>query len=101
MRSKRVDWTPPPPQSVAENSPPATPARRRWRALTAFGALTLAVWLTGCSAKPDRLSASPSITASNVTLTAAQRQNVHLYTVAPSQFRKTIETTGTVDFDND
>ena len=37
----------------------------------------------------------------NVTLTAAQRQNIHLYTVAPSKFHKTIETTGAVDFDND
>ena len=36
-----------------------------------------------------------------MTLTAAQRQNIQLYTVAPSKFRKTIETTGTVDFDND
>jgi len=41
------------------------------------------------------------MTASNVTLTAAQQQNIHLYTVEPSKFRKTIETTGTVDFDND
>ena len=36
-----------------------------------------------------------------MTLTAAQRQNIQLYTVAPSKFRKTIETTGAVDFDND
>ena len=43
--------------------------------------------------RPSRLS--------NVTLTAAQRQNIHLYTVAPSKFHKTIETTGAVDFDND
>ena len=41
------------------------------------------------------------MTASNVTLTAAQRENIHLYTVASSRFRKTIETTGVVDFDND
>ena len=41
------------------------------------------------------------MTASNVTLTPAQRQNMHLYTVAPSRFHKTIETTGVVDFDND
>ena len=41
------------------------------------------------------------MTVSNVTLTAAQRQNIHLYTVAPSKFHKTIDTTGAVDFDND
>ena len=41
------------------------------------------------------------MTANNVTLTAAQRQHIHLYTVEPSRFHKTIETTGAVDFDND
>ena len=41
------------------------------------------------------------MTASNVTLTPAQRQNIHLYTVAPSKFHRTIETNGVVDFDND
>jgi cobalt-zinc-cadmium efflux system membrane fusion protein len=36
-----------------------------------------------------------------VRLTAAQRQHIQLYSVAPSRFRRTIETTGAVDFDND
>ena len=36
-----------------------------------------------------------------MTLTAAQRQHIHLYTVAPTRFHKTIDTTGVVDFDND
>jgi cobalt-zinc-cadmium efflux system membrane fusion protein len=36
-----------------------------------------------------------------VKLTAAQRQNIQLYTVAPSSFRRTLETTAAVDFDND
>ncbi|MFZ0827325.1 MAG: efflux RND transporter periplasmic adaptor subunit [Verrucomicrobiia bacterium] len=36
-----------------------------------------------------------------MTLTAAQQQKIHLYTVAPAKFRKTTETTGTIDFDND
>jgi cobalt-zinc-cadmium efflux system membrane fusion protein len=58
-------------------------------------------FLTGCSSKADNPVPATSVTASNATLTAAQRQRVHLYTVAPSRFRKTIETTGTVDFDND
>ena len=56
---------------------------------------------TGCSSKVDSNTATPSVTASNVTLTAAQRQKIQLYTVAPSKFHKTMETTGTVDFDND
>jgi membrane fusion protein, heavy metal efflux system len=56
---------------------------------------------TGCSPKIDNSPQTSSVTASNVTLTAAQRQNIHLYTVEPSKFRKTIETTGVVDFDND
>ena len=34
-------------------------------------------------------------------LTSAQRQNVRLYTVMPSRFRKTLETSGAVDFDGD
>jgi membrane fusion protein, heavy metal efflux system len=55
----------------------------------------------GCSSKPDDSAQAASVTASNVTLTAAQRQHIHLYTVAPSMFSKTVETTGTVDFDND
>jgi cobalt-zinc-cadmium efflux system membrane fusion protein len=56
---------------------------------------------TGCSSKADNSSQAASVTVSNVTLTAAQRQNIHLYTVAPSKFHKTIDTTGAVDFDND
>jgi cobalt-zinc-cadmium efflux system membrane fusion protein len=42
-----------------------------------------------------------TVAASNVTLTAAQRQNLKLYTVGPSRFRRTVETNAAVDFDND
>jgi len=56
---------------------------------------------TGCSAKVDSQTPTPSVTVSNVTLTAAQRKKVQLYTVAPSKYHKLTETTGTVDFDND
>jgi cobalt-zinc-cadmium efflux system membrane fusion protein len=59
------------------------------------------VWFAGCSPKVGINPATPSVTASNVTLTAAQRQKIQVYTVVPSQFHKTIETTGVVDFDND
>jgi cobalt-zinc-cadmium efflux system membrane fusion protein len=37
----------------------------------------------------------------NVGLTPAQRQHIHLYTVAPSAFGRTIKAPGTVDYDND
>src|SRR5277367_5049432 len=56
--------------------------------------------IIGCSAKTD-LSPPPSGTPSNVKLTPAQRQNIRLYTVAPSKYHKSIATTGVVDFDND
>jgi membrane fusion protein, heavy metal efflux system len=56
---------------------------------------------TGCSPKVDSTSEPSSVTVSNVTLTAAQRQKIQFYIVAPSKFHKTTETTGTVDFDND
>jgi cobalt-zinc-cadmium efflux system membrane fusion protein len=37
---------------------------------------------------------------SNVTLTAEQRRNIRLATVTPGSFRKSVDTTGVVDFDN-
>ncbi|MGO9446402.1 MAG: efflux RND transporter periplasmic adaptor subunit [Thiobacillaceae bacterium] len=55
----------------------------------------------GCSPEPDNNSKTAVVTARNATLTATQRENIQLYTVALAKFRKTIETTGAVDFDND
>jgi cobalt-zinc-cadmium efflux system membrane fusion protein len=64
--------------------------------------LASAMPIAGCSSGAGNDNAQPaSATASNVTMTAAQRQHIHLYTVAPTTFSKTIETTGVVDFDND
>ncbi|HEX2759639.1 MAG TPA: efflux RND transporter periplasmic adaptor subunit, partial [Rhizomicrobium sp.] len=40
-------------------------------------------------------------TGSNVTLTAEQRRNIKLYTVAEGNFRRNVDSTGVVDFDND
>src|SRR5215469_2806201 len=57
--------------------------------------------LTGCSPKAENSAPTSTVTASNVTLTAAQRQNLRLYTVQPSKFRRVTEATGAVDFDND
>ncbi len=66
----------------------------------AIAALALAAICSGCSSGTDA-SVPPSAKPVNATLTAAQRERIHLYTVAPSSFGKTIETTGKVDFDND
>jgi cobalt-zinc-cadmium efflux system membrane fusion protein len=75
--------------------------RGRFPCALATTALAVATLCTGCSSKPDDSAQAAAVTASNVTLTAEQRQHIHLYTVAPSMFAKTVETTGTVDFDND
>ena len=72
----------------------------RARAVAAMVVATV-MSFTGCSSKVDSNPEPSAETANNVTLTAAQQQNVHLYTVEPSKFRKTIDTTGAVDFDND
>ncbi len=58
------------------------------------------VLLAGCSREEPKAPAA-SVAAGNVTLTAAQRQSIHLQTVATSRFGRTIETTGTVGFDAD
>jgi membrane fusion protein, heavy metal efflux system len=55
---------------------------------------------SGCSSKSDSPSAS-SVTATNVKLSAAQRQNIRIYKVDSAKYRRTIETSGAVDFDND
>ena len=65
-------------------------------AAAAVGGLLLA----GCSPEHPA-SPAPAAPPANVTLTAAQQQNIHLATVALSNFHKTVDTTGTVDFDND
>jgi membrane fusion protein, heavy metal efflux system len=55
---------------------------------------------TSCSSRTDS-NPSASVTGSNATLTATQREHIQLYTVKSSKFHRTIETTGVVDFDND
>ena len=66
-------------------------------------ALSVAAILScaGCSPKSDGIPQTSSVKPNNVTLTAAQRQNIHLYTVESTKFHNTIEATGAVDFDND
>ena len=53
------------------------------------------------SSRSDSGGQEPVVAATNVKLTPAQRQNIHLYSVAESKFRKATETSGVVDFDND
>jgi cobalt-zinc-cadmium efflux system membrane fusion protein len=69
------------------------------RAITAAVMAVATIAFAGCSPKSDKAPASD--TASNVTLTADQRQHIRLYTVAASRFHKTVEASGAVDFDND
>lgn len=57
--------------------------------------------LIGCSRSSGDMPQGSAAAAGNVALSAAQRQNIRLYTVQMSKFHKTIEATGVVDFDND
>lgn len=70
----------------------------------AFFVITVAglylVLMAGCSQRSESQT-EPEAASTNVTLTAAQRQKVQIQTVKPSKFHRTIETTGTVGFDND
>jgi cobalt-zinc-cadmium efflux system membrane fusion protein len=83
-------------------------AERSWRPMrcwhifprtAAFAAVAAVLACSGCTPKVDNNPAT--VTGSNARLTAAQRQNIRLYTVEPSRFRRTVETTAAVDFDND
>ena len=72
----------------------------QWRAITPM-MLLICVFCAGCSSNNDSNTQAASVTPTNVTLTAAQRQNIKLYAVTVASFDRTIETTGVVDFDND
>jgi len=64
-------------------------------------AAALSVCIAGCTSKSDSSPQAASVTPNNVKLTAAQLKNIQLYSVQPSRYHKTIETSGAVDFDND
>ncbi|HEY9512422.1 MAG TPA: efflux RND transporter periplasmic adaptor subunit, partial [Rhodanobacter sp.] len=66
-----------------------------------FAVLLTALALGGCSTNADDVAQAPATTPHAVTMTAAQRAHLRLYTVVPSDYRRTIDTTGVVDFDND
>lgn len=63
--------------------------------------LAMSVLMAGCSSPTASDPTPASTAASDVTLTPAQLQHIRFYTVAASEYRKTVQTTGTVDFDND
>ena len=63
--------------------------------------LSGALALSGCSSNGDHDAPDAATTPHDVTLSQAQRQHIHLHTVALSSFHRAIETTGVVDFDND
>ena len=71
--------------------------RRRAAFVLALSAL---LGVAGCSSKAQPQQAAAD-TPQNVTMTPAQRQHIHLLTLAPASFHRAIETTGVVDFDND
>jgi membrane fusion protein, heavy metal efflux system len=77
------------------------PARCRVVFAVAFAVPATILACIGCSPKRDDDPQASYAKASNVTLTPAQRQNIRLYTVESSKFRKQVEATGAVDFDND
>ena len=70
---------------------------RYFQTLVAIPSVALAFALFACS--PD--NSNQNTTASNVSLSDAQKKNIRIFTVVPSQFHKTVDTNGFVDFDND
>lgn len=65
--------------------------------LPAIAVLVGALALGACSSGKDQQQVS---TPHDVTLTAAQQQNIHLYTVEAAEYHTTVDTTGIVDFDH-
>lgn len=74
--------------------------RRAARPARAWLAAVMLV-LAACSQPADDHATPDTAVPHNATLTAAQRQHIHLFTVAPASFERTTEATGVVDFDND
>jgi membrane fusion protein, heavy metal efflux system len=83
----------------APPSPRASHVAQRCAHAAALAVLAAILGGGACTSREDNGPQAQS--ASNVTLTAAQRQNIQLYTVATSRFRRTLETTAAIDFDND
>lgn len=85
---------------MKSRSPAVMPSMRHAHAaLLPALALAVSVALAGCSSNADTQTAAD--TPHNVTLTSAQRQHIHLLTIARSSFHRSIDTSGVVDFDHD
>lgn len=67
----------------------------------AFVLVATLTGMAGCASKTDDSASTGSVTATNMTLTPEQRKHIGLYTVARASFQRTVEATGSVDFDND
>ena len=76
----------------------ASLSRSLRRTLFILSAVLLAAVSTLCAAEAAPAGAA---VGTNIVLTSAQREKIHTETIKPSAFRRTVETTGTVGFDND
>jgi membrane fusion protein, heavy metal efflux system len=89
---------------MSPKSPSATALARRGpklpRALAGALLASALALLAGCAPKTSD-TAKPAGPAGEVILTADQKAHISLYTVTQAGFRKTIESSGVVDFDND
>ncbi|HZX72119.1 MAG TPA: efflux RND transporter periplasmic adaptor subunit [Rhodanobacter sp.] len=63
-------------------------------------ALAALLGMAGCSQQEPQ-AAPANDTPQNVTLTSAQREHIHLLTIARSSFHRSVGTSGVVDFDHD
>lgn len=63
-------------------------------------AVLLATAALGACSSGTGAPESAGTTPQNVTLTRAQQQDIHLYTVEPSSYQTVVDTTGVVDFDH-
>jgi cobalt-zinc-cadmium efflux system membrane fusion protein len=88
-------------KSMHAKPPGGTRGKRANAPVVAVMVMAAVMPCTGCSSKSENSPQTSIGNTGNVTLSAAQRQHIRLYTVASSKFHKTIETTGIVDFDND
>jgi membrane fusion protein, heavy metal efflux system len=66
----------------------------------AYAISALLIAAVACAGGAEPAPARAAV-ASNIVLTAAQRQKLTTTTIQPSSYRRTVETTGTVGFDND
>ncbi|MBD8873618.1 efflux RND transporter periplasmic adaptor subunit [Rhodanobacter sp. DHB23] len=78
---------------------PAPPFPASTRHGVAFVLLLATAALGACSSGTDAPE-SAATTPHNVSLTQAQQQGIHLYTVEPSSYQTVVNTSGVVDFDH-